>query len=763
MTIDRFMKNIRLGRAHYVSYAITTGYRSINWQTQDQLGYTALHLAIVKGYVDVVTELLKYNADPNIRSGIGNYPLHDCWVFWKAPVKRDIRLEQCRKTCELIRLLCGYGANPDTTQVSNNSTPLHLACRYGPIHAVILLLGFQANPLLRNQKNQTPLDIAIEYQQVEIQRILEYWNCIRNQLVHVDFIIQWKIFLHDPQAQITNSMTEQSVEKILFELRMRDNLRKQRNMTHGDGKSNYLFSVDDEFLTQCKLERNFIEKLKNQNKFYQDDAAAAAAAAGDGNSSGNSEGKVSYEPGSWQAMTGYGKKKLKFNSTKKKKLPPVREYYLKILAANSPALPQDRDPEVKKKSLIARLPSRGVIEEEESGEEDEEEEEEQGEEVAMDATRGGEVARGSQRTIDLDPVVISSSNETSRPSSEEVKSSFIQERTESTAAFLPTPADEPVPEATPDVPLEPKPKTSHLLHRRKLMANRINMDGKFESFTSRPCTSSALNLSRRTENAPLEKTLEEYSLARYLTTPSKTRKLLAVKQYDVSKKERERLELLKSTKGKKNVSNFGSYVEGGVEEYRSKPSQRQQLYDRLSAPATAAVGLPMSSSLLGGMPGGAGVSTGVGIGTGTVQRNESYKGKKIDMNSEENRSLFVSKDLIPPKKEMKSIEELKQKLALELGAGGRGGEDDGSDEISSQASSSSLSLYGPLDGEGKGKGGDVVDTLEILQKEKEIRERQKLLSTRYAEGRLTSTHRVKKIVQDPWSTVKGNYQVSSKI
>jgi hypothetical protein len=49
----------------------------------------------------------------------------------------------------------------------------------------------------------------------------------------------------------------------------------------------------------------------------------------------------------------------------------------------------------------------------------------------------------------------------------------------------------------------------------------------------------------------------------------------------------------------------------------------------------------------------------------------------------------------------------------------------------------------------------MIDSLEMAKIEREVLEKRKKIP--YAEGRLTSTHRMKKIVQDPWSTVKGNY------
>jgi hypothetical protein len=794
LTIDRFMKNIRLGRAHYVSYAITTGYKSINYQIQsDQLGYTALHLALVKGYVDVVSELLKYNADCNLRSKIGNYPLHDCWVFWKRiGITKVLRQEQEHKTCELIRLLCGYGANPDTKQISTGSTPLHIACRHGPIHAVILLLGFQADHTIIDHDGKTCVDIAREYENEEIQRILQYWQCIRNHLVHVDFIVQWKIFLQDPEAQIS-SVSDKSVEKILFELKMQDNLRQQdnHNAQHSGPGGGYLFPVDDDFLLKCKLERNFIEKLRNQNKYYDttnatDDTATTASSALTTTRTNNTSTSVSnpstersYEPGSWQSLTGYGKKKINdSNHLKKNRLPPVRQYYLKVLSANSPSLPRDMDPELRKKNLIARLPSRLMDEEEE--EEEVREKAEEGNERADKNDNGGNEKREERDGREEEDNEGKEEEHFDSSTSPDLIPSFFQEQhsqhqqprvmetnplpsfNSSISSSSLSPSSSPLPLPNDENQIYSKPQTSQLLQRRKLMAHRMNLDGKFELFTLRPCTSSALNLSHRHETAPLEKTDEEHSLVRFLTTPSQTRKILASEYFGKTKVEKEKIEMFKFTKGIKNTTSIGSYRPmtemmttatrgGGVGVY--KPTQRQKLYDRLRMTETsgmstsAALNIPMSTPPV----------------SSSLSTNESYKGKKIIMDPQEKRSLFVSPDLLPPTKELKSLEELKQKLKLEFHNQEEEGEGEGEgEEMRSQSSSSLLStsmVSRSVAYEDKSStsilSNGMIDSLEMAKIEREVLEKRKKIP--YAEGRLTSTHRMKKIVQDPWSTVKGNY------
>ena len=56
--IALFMKSMSLGRANYVSYSSSLGYKSINYQDPDT-GNTALHLAVKNGHPQAVEELLK--------------------------------------------------------------------------------------------------------------------------------------------------------------------------------------------------------------------------------------------------------------------------------------------------------------------------------------------------------------------------------------------------------------------------------------------------------------------------------------------------------------------------------------------------------------------------------------------------------------------------------------------------------------------------------------------------------------------------------
>jgi ankyrin repeat protein len=49
----------------------------------------------------------------------------------------------------MLYTICAYGGSPDRQDQKGN-TPLHKAAQYGPLRAVMTLMGFRANHKLRN-------------------------------------------------------------------------------------------------------------------------------------------------------------------------------------------------------------------------------------------------------------------------------------------------------------------------------------------------------------------------------------------------------------------------------------------------------------------------------------------------------------------------------------------------------------------------------------------------------------------------------------
>lgn len=110
-----------------------------------KLNVTPLHLAAQEGYVSVVKELLNHNADPNIADDNQSSPLHAASITGNLSV---------------VEKLLKFGADvskADDEQVS----PLHHASRHGHVDVVRHLLGAGAELGATNADTQTPLHIAV--------------------------------------------------------------------------------------------------------------------------------------------------------------------------------------------------------------------------------------------------------------------------------------------------------------------------------------------------------------------------------------------------------------------------------------------------------------------------------------------------------------------------------------------------------------------------------------------------------------------------
>lgn len=147
--IDKYMKNISLGRHHYVGFAASTGFESIDYQ-EPEWGNSALHLAVKKGHLLAAEELCRYHADANPKNRLGYRPIHEAWTFWNTDFNRtrEEREAQEKLTCDLLVALLSYNAHVDAVDL-NGHTALHIAARLGPVTAVKTLLSFRADSFLQ--------------------------------------------------------------------------------------------------------------------------------------------------------------------------------------------------------------------------------------------------------------------------------------------------------------------------------------------------------------------------------------------------------------------------------------------------------------------------------------------------------------------------------------------------------------------------------------------------------------------------------------
>ena len=127
-------------------------------------GETPLHNACLLQKYDVANLLLEYDADPNAQEFENNETPLMCSSF--------------HNYIDITYLLLEYDADPDIIN-KYGETALHMACCNENIEIVKLLLQYGANPNIKNnfKNNNTPLQIAIEENNVEIEIILKnYMN-----------------------------------------------------------------------------------------------------------------------------------------------------------------------------------------------------------------------------------------------------------------------------------------------------------------------------------------------------------------------------------------------------------------------------------------------------------------------------------------------------------------------------------------------------------------------------------------------------------
>lgn len=114
----------------------------------DSNGWTPLHKAIDKGYLEIAKLLLEYKADPN---------LTDCngWT----PLYRAVGGFGSDSNHEIVKLLLEHKGNPNLAD-PDGWTPLHRVARFGSVESAKLLLKYKADPYLKNKDGQTPVDIS---------------------------------------------------------------------------------------------------------------------------------------------------------------------------------------------------------------------------------------------------------------------------------------------------------------------------------------------------------------------------------------------------------------------------------------------------------------------------------------------------------------------------------------------------------------------------------------------------------------------------
>jgi ankyrin repeat protein len=188
---ELFFDIVKANRADILKEVIKTvdDETAINFNQKDSSGSTILSLACSKGYTEIITILLKKNADPHIEDNQGCSPLfmacengHIKAV--EALIEGGVNLNQARTTdgttplfmaCQkghlkVVEALIAVKVNLD--QTCNGVTPLFIACEGGRIKVVEALIEGGANLNKAQTNGETPLYVACQNGNIEIVKAL---------------------------------------------------------------------------------------------------------------------------------------------------------------------------------------------------------------------------------------------------------------------------------------------------------------------------------------------------------------------------------------------------------------------------------------------------------------------------------------------------------------------------------------------------------------------------------------------------------------
>ncbi|KAL4630238.1 ankyrin repeat domain-containing protein 27-like [Arapaima gigas] len=129
----------------------------------DYHGLTPLHLSCQKGFQDVTLLLLHHKANRDVQDNNGNTPLHFACAHGH---------EDC------VKALVHYDLHSCRLEIQNDKgdTPLHIAAHWGYDAIIKVLLDNGANTAVQNKSKDTPLNIALN---TKVSALLEL-SCNRS-------------------------------------------------------------------------------------------------------------------------------------------------------------------------------------------------------------------------------------------------------------------------------------------------------------------------------------------------------------------------------------------------------------------------------------------------------------------------------------------------------------------------------------------------------------------------------------------------------
>lgn len=701
--IKKFLKYIRLGRAHYVGYACSLGFRSIN-AVDESTGNTALHYAVQKGDVQCVEELLKYRAIPEIKNRLGNTPVHDAWIFWNNDryKAKEVRIEQEKKTIDILRLLFSYNCFVDA-QDQNGNTPLHIAARLGPFKAALLILGFKAKHTILNYARESPSDIAQKFKNADVLKILKFWPTFARAIVKSDFEIVWGKFISNNQAVISENL---SAEDVIFQLTMASNLKKINRLKNEHDaaqdaeakegevpKTTGLVPIDDALWRKTYVEGKNNEEIPKpweaEWEFYVDER--------------HGQGIVS----PWEPPVDMKKTRNKLAALVEKKNKAKRAMELKgrfpdrqTPARIATALEEVRLTKLQKLKSHSHSQDGGDVS---NG---------MGERVGSlgegitDETTG--VVFDSTKQLGNDNTAVDNNprDNAGNGNIQEMSCSNPQELKSDIVLNKPGSSQNPSTISRPP---------TNAQQRRVVIAEKVARDGKFIGFTKRPATSSSLWLPLRKPEAPCSGTDEQGDILRIIASQGKDFELVA-KTKTVSVYEKLGLQ------DRPTTSSIGAYCEaikyGGA-------SDRDKYLHSLTGTHTESGDLvdPRDTAKKDMLDG--------------VATREALKTNTVDMVGNRRRR-FVDKALMPPKHLNTYLEEAHERERKE---------EQRKKELIDEKNKTLVRNGAPV----------VTSSMDVAEQLAERMKFLKPIEVHYGKGRLRSTHNLKGKIVEPWTTVQHNY------
>jgi len=136
----------------------------VNARQDDEDRWTPLHLAAFNEELEAVQMLLGHNADINSLNKEGQTPLY-VTLFDRTHLSQD-------NANGVVQRLLEHGADPNTRDHNQSSTPLHRASCRGWLEIARLLLSHGAKVDEKDKEGRTPLQVASSEGHVEMTKLL---------------------------------------------------------------------------------------------------------------------------------------------------------------------------------------------------------------------------------------------------------------------------------------------------------------------------------------------------------------------------------------------------------------------------------------------------------------------------------------------------------------------------------------------------------------------------------------------------------------